>query len=174
MGQTVKADSEYFPDNGRYVGLFGRKVKEITVKNGAVMLSCFELNGEKRVLTYSYENARGQNFLVFAFDGYTMSEHTFKQYARGEQIENWILSLGKKLPASMRGNPDCYMICKDSEKGRAVFIGNFFTDECMNTTVLLDREYSEIEFINCSGRLVGDRVEIDYIAPYACVGFELK
>ena len=32
----------------------------------------------------------------------------------------------------------------------------------------------EIEFINCSGRLLGDKVELDYIAPYASVGFEVR
>ena len=103
-----------------------------------------------------------------------MTEHAFKQYARGEQIEEWIDSLGKKLPASMHGNPDCYMLCKENEDGKAVWIGNFFADECTNTTVVLDREYKKIEFINCNGSLNGDKVELNYIAPFASVGFEVK
>ncbi len=103
-----------------------------------------------------------------------MTEHAFKQCARGEQIESFIISMGRKLPASMLGNPDCYMLCKENEDGRSVWIGYFFADECMNTTVLLDKEYNEIEFINCSGKLNGNEVEIDYIASYASVGFEVR
>ena len=103
-----------------------------------------------------------------------MSEHAFKQYARGEQIEAWIASIGKKLPASMHGNPDCYMLCKENESEKAVWIGNFFSDECLHTTVTLDREYSEVTFIGCSGSLCGDKVEIDAIGPWASVGFAVK
>ena len=82
--------------------------------------------------------------------------------------------MGKVLPAEMLGNPDCYMLCKENEKGKAVWIGNFFPDECMNKTVVLDKEYSGIEFINCKGELNGNRVVIDCIAPYASVGFSVK
>lgn len=165
---------EYFPDKEHYVGLLGKPTREIAVKRGAVVQSYFMSGEEKYIGSYSYENASGQRFLVFAFDGYNMSDHTFKQYARGEQIEKWIVSIGKKLPATMLGNPDCYMLCKESEEGRSVWIGNFFADECMNTIVNLDKEYREVQFINCTGKLRGHKVEIDYIAPYTSVGFEVK
>ncbi|MBO5218422.1 MAG: hypothetical protein J6C52_03260 [Clostridia bacterium] len=173
-GGIYTASREYFPDKKRYVNVSGCPAAEITVKDGAQVLSYFEKGSEKRAASYAYENAAGQKFLVFAFEGYTMSEHAFKQYARGEMIERWIASIGKKLPASMHGNPDCYMLCKESESKKAVWIGNFFNDECLYTTVTLDRAYSEVTFIGCSGRLCGDRVEIDAIAPWASVGFEVK
>jgi hypothetical protein len=168
------AKREYFPLQKRYVGMFGNPTCDISVKEGAQVQSLF-ISGEKETVgSYTYENSNGQKFLVFAFDGYHMSEHAFRQPSRGEQIEKWIASIGKKLPASMHGNPDCYMLCKESEEGKAVWIGNFFADECMNTTVVLDGEYQEIEFINCSGKLNGCTVEIDDIAPYSSVGFEVR
>ena len=40
--------------------------------------------------------------------------------------------------------------------------------------ITLDKEYKEIEFINCSGKLNGNKVELDYIAPFASLGFEVK
>ena len=172
-GGTYVPAQEYFPNKNQYIGLYGCPVTEITVKNGAIVQSL--MNGQTgNIGSYTYENAQGQKFLVFAFDGYSMSEHAFKQYARGEQIEEWICSLGKKLPASMHGNPDCYMLCKENETEKSVWIGNFFADECMNTTVILDKTYSQIEFINCKGKLRGDKVEIEYIAPYASVGFKVR
>ena len=174
VGERYAAMQEYLPDKNRYIGIYDCKVYDISVKNGAKVLSQFTDFKNKTIAAYTYENKNGQKFLVFAFDGYKMSEHAFKQYARGEQIESFVNSLGKKLPASMLGNPDCYMICKKNETGMAVWIGNFFADECMNTTVTLDKEYTEIEFINCRGKLIGDKVELDYVAPYASVGFSVK
>ena len=173
VGEIYNATQEYFLDKKRYVSLFSCPVTEITVKDGAVVQSLMD-GDEKKIGSYVYKNAQGQKFLVFAFDGYSMSEQAFKHYARGEQIENWIQLLGKKLPASMHGNPDCYMLCKKNESGKAVWIGNFFSDECMNTTVVLDKEYTEIEFINCTGVLNGNKVTLDYIGPYVSIGFNVK
>ncbi|MBQ2701640.1 MAG: hypothetical protein IJF64_01515 [Clostridia bacterium] len=173
VGEEVFANEEYFPKKKRYVGLFGCAVKKISVKDGADVQSLFVDGDTETIGSYAYENANGQKFLVFAFEGYRMTEHAFKQYARGEQIEEWIDSLGKKLPASMHGNPDCYLLCKESERGKAVWIGNFFTDECMNTTVTLDKAYTNVKFINCNGRLEGDKVILDSVPPYASVGFEV-
>lgn len=178
VNECVGALQEYFPDQKQYVGLYGLTISNIAVNEKAKVQSYIVPEGKEfdaeYIGSYTYENANGQKFLVFAFDGYRMSEHTFKQYARGIQIEKWIKSIGKMLPASMFGNPDCYMLCKENEKEKAVWIGNFFPDECMQTMVTLDKQYKEIEFINCNGKLSGNRVEIDYIAPYASVGFNVK
>ena len=129
-----------------------------------------DLNKEK-IGSYSYQTALGQHFLVFALDGYSMNESAFKHYTRGEQIERWIRCTKKALPASMLGNPDCYLLCKENEAGKAVWIGNFFADECMQRVVTLDRAYKRIEFINCSGKLEGNKVILDAVLPYASVGF---
>lgn len=165
---------EYFIKDKRYVNAFNCPVKRITVKPGAKVESFFFEEETARVGSYTYKNDKGQCFLVFAFDGYNMSEHAFKQYERGEQIVDAIAEMGKTLPAVMLGNPDCYMLCKDADESRAVFIGNFFSDECVNTTVTLDGEYKTVEFINCDGVLNGNSVTIDRIEPFASVGFEVK
>ncbi len=66
------------------------------------------------------------------------------------------------------------MLCKEDDTAKAIWIGNFFADECLHTTVTLDREYSEIECINCSAHLNGNKVEIESILPYASLGFTVK
>jgi hypothetical protein len=183
VGEEYAPDQEYFPDKKRYVGTYGFTATDITVRESAKIHSVLEGGERESIGSYSYENAAGQKFLVFAFDMYralyeikggAIYEHAMKQYARGEQIEAFITSLGKKLPASMKGNPGCYMLCKEGKTGKSVWIGNFFADECMNTTVILDKEYSNIEFINCSGRLVGNRVELDRIGPFSYLGFSVS
>jgi hypothetical protein len=131
VGKVYTASEEYFPDKNRYVLVMNSPVTEISVKDGAKIDSYFvDGEGEKRIGSYTYKNANGQSFLVLAVECFSMSEHVFKQYARGEQIVEFIGSMGKKLPASMLGNPDCYMLCKGNVQGeKSVFIGNFFSDE---------------------------------------------
>ncbi|MBO5790561.1 MAG: hypothetical protein J6R40_05335 [Clostridia bacterium] len=171
VGEVYKASREYFSRQHRYFALLGCPATEIEVKDGACIESTLTDLKKETVGSYTYQNAQGQHFLVFAFDGYSMNEHAFKHYVRGEQIERWICSIGKALPASMLGNPDCYMLCKENEAGKAVWIGNFFADECMQRVVTLDRSYKRIEFINCSGKLDGNKVILDAVLPYASVGF---
>ena len=74
----------------------------------------------------------------------------------------------------MLGNPDSYLLAKENEEGLAVFVGNFFSDECMNRTVTLAKSYSEIEFFGASGVLEGNTVTFDDIPPYASVGFIVR
>lgn len=175
IGERFACVQEYFPEKNRYVGLYGGSAMQILVNERAKVQSYFTVESKENIIgSYVYENAQGQRFLVFAFDGYGMSEHTFKQPARGEQIVEWIHSLGKKLPATMLGNPDCYMLCKENEKEKAVWLGNFFADECLNTTVVLDKEYQELKCVNCKGKLNGNKVELEEIAPYASVGFLVR
>jgi hypothetical protein len=174
VGAEVRAAEEYFPAKDRYVSLFGCPATEITLKEGAQVQSYFPIWERRTVASYTYRNQKGQSFLVFAFDGYTASEHALRQYARGEGICEWIASLGKALPASLAGNPDCYLLVKDGDGERAVWIGNFFADECMSTTVTLDREYREVAFIGCTGRLEGNKVILDEIRAWSSVGFVVR
>ena len=171
---------EYFPDKNQYALLTYCPATEVRVKPEAKIQSYFIDANENRVVgSYTYENADGHKFLVFTFDGYSMchvayNDHAFRQYYRGEQINDWVLSLEKRLPAFINGNPDCYMLCYENESEKSVWLGNFFADECMNTTVVLDKEYREIEFINCNGTLEGDKVHLDCVLPYASVGFVVR
>lgn len=176
VGESYTPVQEYYPDKNEYVGLYGIPANDITVKKNADVRSLFVDGKTEKIASYTYKNAQGQAFLVFAFDGYgdSMSQHAHCHPLRGVQIAEWLESLGKKLPATMLGNPSCYMICKEDATSKAVWLGNFFADECMNTTIVLDEEYSEIEFIDCQGELKGDKVVLEAIAPYASVGFNVK
>ena len=174
LGSTAVATEEYFPEKHRYINLMGCPVSEITVSKKAAVQSYFIFGDQKLVGSYTYENENGQKFLVFAFDGYQANEHAIKQYERGDQIRATLRAWGKRLPVELSGNPDCYVLAKKNEGEMAVWIGNFFTDECMNTIFVLDDDYNEITFIGCSGTLNKNQVTIDEIAPFASVGFVVK
>ena len=47
-------------------------------------------------------------------------------------------------------------------------------DIAIEPKVELDKEYKEITFINCNGRLEGDKVVLTDIEPFGFVGFEVK
>ena len=71
----------------------------------------------------------------------------------------------------MPRNPDCYLLCKEGENGKAVWIGNFFADECVNTTVELDGVFDTLTCINCEGVLEGNVVTLKEIPPLCFGGF---
>lgn len=174
VGTPYKAERERYVESGLEVGLFGCPAIDISVSEKATVESVFVQGKEKHIGSYRYENEKGQKFLVFAFDGYNAKDHAFKQYTRGEQIVRALAWMGHTLPAKMLGNPDCYLLAKENDEGLSVFVGNFFTDECLNTTLTLPRAYQEIEFFGTTGTLSADTVTFDEIPPYACVGFTVK
>ena len=116
--------------------------------------------------------------MVFAFAAYEQSwgnDNFYRSYARSRQLKEAIdLFGGEKLPAYSYGNPDLYIIAKKAGSSMSVGLWNIFPDEIFEPIVELDREYSEIEFINCSGRLEGSRVYLCEMAPYSFAGFEVK
>ena len=56
----------------------------------------------------------------------------------------------------------------------AVGLWNIFADSVIEPVVELDKEYSEIRFINCSGRLQGKKVCLTELAPFVFAGFTVS
>ena len=174
VGDCARAEEEYFTESREYVNLNGSEFFDIKVKDVAVIESFAVTKEEKTVASYRYENDCGQRFLVFAFDGYYAGDHAFKQYARASQLEHAVRYFGRKLPAFLFGCPDAYLLCRENEGERSVLIGNFFDDAIENAVVQVGAGFTSAEFINCSGRLAGDSVVIEYIAPYSCAVCTVK
>ena len=62
---------------------------------------------------------------------------------------------------------------KNSE-AMSVALANISLDDAINPKIELDKAYSQIRFINCSGRLEGDTVYLSDITPYGFCTFEVK
>ena len=67
-----------------------------------------------------------------------------------------------------------YTICKESENALAVGLWNIFDDIAFDCVVELAEEYSDISFINCTGRLDGNKVYLSDIAAFSFAGFEVR
>ncbi|MBR5507719.1 MAG: hypothetical protein IKV88_06720 [Clostridia bacterium] len=154
-----------------------------TLKENATLVSSSVLNSgkaneepKKNPLVFRYENQKGQKFLVYNLEAYFCKDAILRGYARSKQISDaseWMC--GEKLPAYAYGNPDFYIMCKESAdcSKKSVGLFNFFADSVYEPKIELDTEYSEIEFINCKGELKGNTVHLSEIHPFSFAGFEV-
>lgn len=92
----------------------------------------------------------------------------------GNRLQNIKWLSGTELPAFCGGNPDLYVQTK--RKGNALSVGlwNFFADAIAEPKILLDREYEEIRFVNCTGTVQGREVTLSKLHAYEFCGFEVK
>lgn len=174
--ELLCASEEYFPEQNEYVPVsIESGTYKMKLNSKAKVQSYFIDNEAKYPASYIYENANGQRFFVFAFDGYFMHEFLYRQYTRSKQLAQNIKWLsGEDLSAYISGNPDVYVISKSDGKAIAVGVWNFFADYISEPAIKLDKEYSKIKFINCTGRLDGDTVYLSKIQPYEFAGFEVE
>ena len=173
-GSIVAGIEEHFLDNDNYISIVGSNFYDITVNKSAEILSDVKAGNASIPMSYRYENADGNRFLVLNVNTRVNFSSMLKHYARGRQIADNIAWLsGEALPAYTYGHPSLYMQCKQSENSLAVGLWNFFADVAIAPVIELGEKYSGIKFISCSGRLDGDKVYLSDIAPFAFAGFEV-
>lgn len=177
--KKVRPYEEYYIEENTYVlARYSSQVIQIqpTAKVASEVLYSEAGKEERAPASYYYENANGQRFLVFAFDMHYNDESCYRTYTRGRQLALAAERLsGVPLPAWTANCPDLYMMCKRDENGTlAVGLWNIFADKISNHVITLDHPYSSIQFINCSGRMEGNKVYLDEIPAFEFAGFEVK
>lgn len=174
--ESCEPDEEIFIEEGDHLlNIVTAGLRKVVCKEGAKILSKFMPYESPSV--YLYENAEGMRFVVVAVDLYASSPKTnfFANYFRQAQLVKGIEWAGqKKLPAVCLKNPNLYMVVSKNEKAMSVALANIFLDDIYEPVVRLDKEYDEIKFANCTGRLEGDKVYLSDIPPYGFVAFEVK
>lgn len=167
--------SERFVCNNNHIALLDTEIYNIIVDEKAEILSDIETERGRIPVSYRYENADGNRFLVLNINTRKGNPNLLFNYERSRQyaeIVPWLS--GERLPAYVYGNPALYIQCKTDGESLSVGLWNFYADTVINPEVVLDREYNDIEFINCNGRLERDRVYLEDIIPYGFAGFEVK
>ena len=175
FGEPFQAGAEVFAEDGEHVSIpNAARAETLTLAPGAELLSWYETeDGEKKPLSYEYENAAGQRFLVYAMAGYFGEQDWFRQYARQRQIDAFVKRCGRRLPAFCPGHPELYVLTKTDGERLAVGLWNVFPDRMLSPTVYLDREYGRVEAFGCEAKLCGDTVTLTDIAPYDFVFLSL-
>lgn len=175
IGKRVSAGEEYFVNSSNRISTFGVGVYEVTLRKGAEILSTTEIDTGTIPMSYRYENSDGNRFLVLNINTREGTDNCLNHYARSRQYAEHIEWLGgKRLPAYSYGHPQLYILCKKSENAMAVGLWNMFADWVFEPVIELDDVYSEVEFINCNGRLEGDKVYLSDIPPFGFAGFEVS
>lgn len=166
---------EHFLNDDNHVSAMGAEIYDIEIDATAEILSDIAVFAGKVPVSYRYENANGERFLVFNLNTRHGDLSLLKQYARGRQIADTVFWLsGKKLPAYVYGHPSLYVQAKEKDGRLAVGLWNFYADTAIEPIVELGKTYSKMACIHCDGRLEGDRVYLNDIAPYTFVGFEVE
>ncbi len=173
--KTVSGNFEIFTDNNNRISAMSANIRDITLKEGAEVLSITEKKEKSIPMSFRYENKNGQRFFVLNIIPDINNPNVLRHYERNRQyVENVLWLSGEKLPAVISGHPALYMQCKKAKDSLSVGLWNFFADEVFSPVVTLDREYEHIEFINCTGKLRGSLVELSDIKAFGFVGFEVK
>ncbi len=104
--------------------------------------------------------------MVFAFDAYMTPAERYRSYAMQDLLYTYIDKLGKPLPAKCKGNPDMYMLCKESKNELSIGIWNFFADAVEKPIIELSANYNFAEFINCDGEIKDNKLYLSRIPAY--------
>ena len=175
MIKPGRVEHYYNPEN--YCLTRDIPVCNMTLQEGAEVLSDTETTAGICPVSFRYENEAGQRFLVFNCEISVSNNNTniLRTYARSRQIEEQIQWIsGQKLPAYCYGNPAMYTIVKEGNGELAVGLWNLHADIAIDPVVELAEGYSSIEFIGCSGKLEGNKVTLSDIPAFGFAGFNLK
>lgn len=166
---------EHFIEDDNHIATHDSIIYDIKLKENAEVLSDINTDKGLKPVSYRYENANGNRFLVLNLNTRQGSDILLRHYARSRQYADNIPWLsGNKLPAYIYGHPSLYMQTKEKDNCLAVGIWNFYADTALEPVVELGKDYSDIKFINCEGQLNGKKVYLNNISPFAFVGFEVK
>lgn len=172
---------EYYINNDEMFLLEKLKTHKIVCNERARILTTFL--PDKTPGVYAYENDEGIRFLVYACDfqwdktslsDNILAEYFNNYYRQAQLIQEIEWCCKKKLPVVCKKHPNLYVIASRDEKSMSVFMANIFMDEILNPEIVLDKEYSNVRFINCSGKLKKDKLFLNDIPAYGFAAFEVE
>jgi hypothetical protein len=178
-GSIVAGMEEHFLNNDNYISIIGACSYDITVKKSVEVLSDIETKNGNIPLSYRYENADGNRFLVLNVNPAHDESAMLKHYARGRQISDNVLWLsGEKLPAYVYGNPSLYVQCKQNKNSMAVGLWNFCADSVDEPIIYPENgvNVQVISTIGCKAEVEDGVIKLSRIEPYgfAAVEYEEK
>jgi len=146
-------------------------------ENAKVQLAVL-VGGEQLPLCYTYENAKGQRFLVWLFHAGTIKRDS--DLTRGYLIQKamtagveWVAR--KPLPVKCEKHPQLYVMCKKSEKTMTVGLFNCFPDTVFAPTLALDEAYTTVtDTVNTTATVKSNTVTLTDLPPFSFCAFTLE
>ena len=154
-----------------YYAYADRGCCNMTLREGAEVLSTFVGDGFTAPGVYRYENQNGQRFVVYGFDAYEAPLGSGFQLSRGRGQQlcdavEWLS--GTRLPVECPGVPYLYAVCKCQGNAYAAGYLNCTEDDAEGVIVKINVPFDpdSLQFLNCTGRIRPDGVEIDLIRSF--------
>jgi hypothetical protein len=192
-GERVGVNFENFISERERVSLSSSSAYILSLKDGAKVESTFTTSGsltemasmwandtsndkKETVGSYTYENAQGERFLVFAFDGGLAHNSLLRSYARADQLKRVISYLGKTCGFSITTSPDLYCIAKKKGNTLAVGLWNFCADAVDEPLICLEDGASAtvLSAIGCEAVAKDGAIKLSRLEPYGFAAVEYE
>ncbi len=192
-GELVGINFENFAFDNERVLIHSSSAYTFELKEGAKVESTFTTAGtltemaskwandtsgvnNEIAASYTYENADGERFLVFTFDGGLAHNSLLRSYARADQIKRVIPYLGKSAGFYVCTSPDLYSIAKRKEDKVAVGLWNFCADSVEEPIIYLDKSTNArvLSTIGCEAEVEEDIIKLSRIEPYGFAAVEYE
>ena len=157
-----------FKTDGEYVESYysENSLYDVTYKKDAEILVTSGLKGNEYTDAVYYKSSENQKFVVFSFDAYSTHKDRYRSYAMQKLLLDCIAKLNCPLPAECKGNPDLYILCREDEKELSIGLWNFFADAVKKPVIELSEEYSDFEFVNCTGTKSGNKITLSKLSAF--------
>jgi hypothetical protein len=157
--------SEYFTGERIYTRVEGSYCEKAGIADSAHICSELVVDGKHFPLSYTYENAEGERFLVNLFDAQDamIKFGWFLSYARSRMVVKVLPWLGKNhKDVHVIGNyPYIYLLAKEDERELSIGVWNLFEDPAKNVRLNVPYEIKDIEFVGCTGKYDGNIITLE-------------
>ena len=176
FGERFKPAREIFTADGNELGFGGEPhACALTLNPGARVLSEAPApDGGRLPLSYTYENAAGQRFLVYAWESVFSSQSWMRCYLRARQAYDFAAAAGEGLPAFCPGNPDLYLLVKRGGNRTAVGLWNLFADAIETPRIVFPGPVRVTAAVNCEAKAEGNTVTLTRIGAFSCALLEAE
>lgn len=168
--EAVEIGEEYpMYDDAEYVD-FKRSTElfKLNLKSNAEVLTYTMSGTEKLPLTYRYAGKDFKAFVCCVDVTYSRYAHGyFKSYSKQRLLaENYQWLKGEDLPAMCFDCPMVMPIVGKKENQLVIGLWNIFEDRIFDQEIKLFEEYTQAEFIGCSGSLNNGKLILDNLNPF--------
>ena len=159
--EKAAAGIEHFPDEQLNLALSGDAFYRANLKEGARVESEFGFGADRFPASYRY-TADGTEYLVFAFDAWTISHFSaaLLSYKRQRQLVDFIGSV-----AVLPQNPGVYQLAKRDDAETALLFVNIAEDTILDGVIELDRAYVQMEICGADAVLEGNKIRLTAPVP---------
>ena len=140
----------------------------------AEIQSTTKKDGKTYPVSYTYTNAAGQRFLVFAYESVFTSQSWFRCYLRQAQVNDFILSCGEKAPFYCPGHPEAWLLAKTDGEKTAIGVWNLCADPMRAPVLTLPGPVQILRSCGCTATADGNRITLSNIPAFTCGIVEIE